>query len=130
MQSASYTSKSSSRETKVNDQNKAGVETEIVHTNTAKTKSEMVSHIATTKRYCKDSLQEKVEKLLKHNRKLNFPKTNLTYDSKLVLKLSAMQGKTVSFQNNFKGMLCWYYQDRQYPGLNRLQETLTKRCTG
>ena len=44
-------SKSSSRETKVNDQNKAGVETMIVHTNTAKTKSEMVSHIATTKRY-------------------------------------------------------------------------------
>jgi len=30
MQSASYTSKSSSRETKVNDQNKAGVETEIL----------------------------------------------------------------------------------------------------
>ena len=43
-------SKSSSRDIKVNDQNKAGVDTEIVHTNTAKTKSEMVSHIATTKR--------------------------------------------------------------------------------
>ena len=46
-------SRSSNREIKVNDQNKASVETEIVHTNTAKTKSEMVSHIATTKRYCK-----------------------------------------------------------------------------
>ena len=54
-------SKSSSRETKVNDQNKAGVETEIVHTNTAKTKSEMVSHIATTKtkRYCNDICKKK-----------------------------------------------------------------------
>ena len=59
MQSASYTSKSSSRETKVNDQNKAGVKTEIVHTYTAKTKSEMVSRIATTKRYCKDICQKK-----------------------------------------------------------------------
>ena len=71
-------SKSSSRETKVNDQNKAGVETEIVQTNTAKTKSEMVSHIATTKRYCKDICKKKSKKLLKHNRKLNSPKTNLT----------------------------------------------------
>jgi len=35
-----------------------------------------------------------------------------------------MQGKTVSFQNNFKEMLCWYYQYRQYPGLRGLQETL------
>ena len=51
MKSANYTSKSSIKETKVNDQNKAGVETEIVHTNTAKTKSEMFLHIATTKRY-------------------------------------------------------------------------------
>ena len=52
-------SKSSSRETKVNDQNKAGVETMIVHTNTAKTKSEMVSHIAMTKRYCNDICKKK-----------------------------------------------------------------------
>ena len=52
-------SKSSSREIKVNDQNKAGVDTEIVHTNTAKTKSEMVSHIATTKRYCNDICKKK-----------------------------------------------------------------------
>ena len=47
-------SKSSSKEIKVNDPNKAGVDTAIVHTNTAKTKSEMVSHIATTMRYCND----------------------------------------------------------------------------
>ena len=47
-------SRSSSREININDQNKAGVETDIVHTNTAKTNSEMVSHIATTKRYCND----------------------------------------------------------------------------
>ena len=59
MQSASYTSKSSSRETIVNDQNKAGVETEIVHTNIAETKSEMVLHIATTKRYCNDICMKK-----------------------------------------------------------------------
>ena len=52
-------SKSSSRDIKVNDQNKAGVDTEIVHTNTAKTKSEMVSHIATTKRYCNDICKKK-----------------------------------------------------------------------
>ena len=51
--------KSSSKEINVNDQNKAGVKTEIVHTNTAKTKSEMVSHIATTKRYCNDICKEK-----------------------------------------------------------------------
>jgi hypothetical protein len=38
----------------VNDPNKAGVDTAIVHTNTAKTQSEMVSHIATTMRYCND----------------------------------------------------------------------------
>ena len=47
-------SKSRSKEIKVNDPNKAGVDTAIVHTNTAKTQSEMVSHIATTKRYCND----------------------------------------------------------------------------
>jgi len=29
-------------------------------------------------------LQEKVQKLLKHNRELNSPKANLTYDSRLV----------------------------------------------
>ena len=29
-------------------------------------------------------MQEKVDKLLKHNRRLNSPKTTLTYDSKLV----------------------------------------------
>ena len=54
-----FYSRSSSREIKVNDQNKAGVETEIVHINTAKTKSEMVSHIATTKRYCNDICKKK-----------------------------------------------------------------------
>ena len=51
--------KSSSREIKVNDPNKAGVDTAIVHTNTAKTKSEMVSHIAMTKRYCNDICKNK-----------------------------------------------------------------------
>ena len=54
-----FYAKSSSIKINVNDQNKAGVETETVHTNTAKTKSEMVSHIATTKRYCNDICKKK-----------------------------------------------------------------------
>ena len=66
--------KSSSKEIKVNDPNKAGVDTAIVHTNTAKTQSEMVSHIATTRDIAMIFVR-KVEKLLKHNRKLNSPKT-------------------------------------------------------
>ena len=65
---------SKSRKIKVNDPNKTGVDTAIVHTNTAKTQSEMVSHIATTKRYC-NIFARTVEKWLKHNRKLNSPKT-------------------------------------------------------
>ena len=76
-------SKSSSRETKVNDQNKAGVDTAIVHTNTAKTQSEMVSHIATTMRYCSD-ICKKSREIAKAQQEVKLSKNNLTYDSKLI----------------------------------------------
>ena len=68
-------SRSSNREIKVNDQNKASVETEIVHTNTAKTQSEMVSHIATTMRYCND-ICKKSREIAKAQLEIKLSKNN------------------------------------------------------
>ena len=126
MQSASYTLKSSSRETKMNDQNKAGVRLRqfTQFTQIQLRRNLKWSRTLQRQRDIAKIFARKSREIAKAQQEVKLSNNKPDYTiSQLKVKVLCKE-RRLSFQTNCKRMLCWYYQYQQKPGLNRLQETL------